>query len=94
MSDLKRIKPFTYNTLKSSLEKEMEELKAKLSDSPVALSAPERLDCERRLWVIKGVLDHGFNKAVLETIACKYKRIDCAPNGYDYPELYMRMLLS
>ena len=42
----------------------------------------------RKLWVLDGVLTHDLDQELLEQISDKFKKIDCVPTGYFYPELY------
>ena len=37
---------------------------------------------ERRIWVLRGVLGHDLNMALLQRIALKYERIDAVPTSY------------
>ena len=43
---------------------------------------------QRELWVLDGVLTHDLDQELLEQISEKFKKIDCVPAGYFYPELY------
>ena len=43
---------------------------------------------QRELWVLDGVLTHDLDQELLEQISEKFKKIDCVPTGYFYPELY------
>ena len=43
---------------------------------------------QRELWVLDGVLVHDLDQELLEQISEKFKKIDCVPAGYFYPELY------
>ena len=63
-------------------------MKKKLQE-PEKLVRPELMACQRRLWIVQGVLEHGFEKSILERLAEKYANIKCVPEGYHYPELYM-----
>ena len=42
----------------------------------------------RRLWVLIGVLDKGFDIAVLEPIAALYKKIGSVPANYYQTQLF------
>ena len=47
-----------------------------------------RLEC--RLWVIKGVIEHGHNQKKLQAIVTKHEMLGLVPIGYYYPELYQK----
>ena len=46
------------------------------------------MQLQRELWVLDGVLIHDLSQELLAQISEKYKKIDCVPTGYFYPELY------
>ena len=42
----------------------------------------------RELWVLDGVIEHGFRYEVLRQVNNNFEKIDAVPQGYLYPEIY------
>ena len=43
---------------------------------------------KKRLWVIRGILEHGFEQADLENAAEEYELLGITPDGYLCASLY------
>ena len=88
-------KPQQSRDLKARLSMEKQAIEFKLfmtmidNEQSAATRKQQKLELKCRLWVRKGVLEHGFSKNLLESIALKHKKIGSPPKGYYYPELYM-----
>ena len=44
---------------------------------------------QRELWALDGALLHGLPVEELQAIEQKFEKIDCVPQGYNYPELFV-----
>ena len=50
------------------------------------------LDARLQVWVLDGILQHGFSMDSLKPIAMKYAKIGTVPSTYLLPELFKRSI--
>ena len=95
MDRFKQYLPDRHQVLEQQLSAERQQVEQELATAraiAIPTLANRQLICQLqcRLWVIKGVLDHGIDEKKLKTIAKKHQTIGTAPTSYFQPELYQR----
>ena len=43
---------------------------------------------QRELWVLDGIIEHGFITKPLQKVSDNFEKIDAVPRGYFYHEIY------
>ena len=43
---------------------------------------------QRELWVLDGLIEHGYTVKPLQRVSDNFEKIDAVPKGYFYHEIY------
>ena len=77
------------DTLIAEFVEERKELEEAIEEN-LPRDKKARMQTERRLWFIAGLLDHDLNPTCLNKVVRCYERINAVPVGYSQPQLFSR----